>query len=102
MSTPNSERPADTEVDQRPTVASVAAVASTTDDLEAAQPTHPDRPVGVNVDTAGLGTEPGDSEDLPADETLPVDEELAEGHADLADDEEGLGAETDAADSRDA
>jgi hypothetical protein len=94
MSTPNTDRPADTEVDERPTVASVAAVASTTDDLEAAQPTHPDRPVGVNVDTAAIGTEPGDSEpELDGD--LAIDE-------DLADAEEGLGAETDAGDSPDA
>jgi hypothetical protein len=94
MSTPNTDRPADTEVDERPTVASVAAVASTTDDLEAAQPTHPDRPVGVNVDTAAIGTEPGDSE--PAlDGDLAIDD-------DLADAEEGLGAETDAGDSPDA
>ena len=91
MSTPNSERPADTQVDQQPTVASVAAVASTTDDLEAAQPSHPDRPVGVNVDTASLGTE------SDATEALAPDDEEGE------DSDEALGAsQTDAADSREA
>ncbi len=91
MSTPNSERPADTEVDQQPTVASVAAVASTTDDLEAAQPSHPDRPVGVNVDTASLGTEAGATEDLAPDEDMAEDSD------------EALGAsQTDAADSRES
>lgn len=50
-------RPENTEVAEHPTVASVAAVASTTDDVEAAEPTHPDRPVGVNLDTASIGTE---------------------------------------------
>jgi hypothetical protein len=117
MSTPNSDRPADTEVDQRPTVASVAAVASTTDDLEAAEPTHPDRPVGVNVDTASVGTEPGATEALPekdqgsedhgtedrgADEDFAPDEDMAE--EDMAEDsDEALGAsQTDAADSRES
>jgi hypothetical protein len=91
MSTPNSDRPADTEVDQKPTVASVAAVASTTDDLEAAEPSHPDRPVGVNVDTAALGTEPDATEDLAPDEDMAEDSD------------EALGAsQTDAADSRDS
>ena len=107
MSTPNSDRPADTEVDQRPTVASVAAVASTTEDLEAAEPTHPDRPVGVNVDTASVGTEPGATEALAenhhgadeggADEDFAPDEDMAE------DSDEALGAsQTDAADSRES
>ncbi|WP_210481473.1 hypothetical protein [Naasia sp. SYSU D00948] len=88
--TDSSERPRDTEVPEPPTVASVAAVASTTDDLEAAQPSHPDRPVGVNVDTASLGTEPGATEELAPDE-------------DGEDSDEALGAsQTDAADSREA
>ena len=91
MSTPNSERPADTEVDQQPTVASVAAVASTTDDLEAAQPSHPDRPVGVNVDTASLGTESNATEDLAPDDEVGEDSDEALG-----------AAQTDAADSREA
>ena len=57
-----SERPAHTEVENPPTIASVAAVASTSGDVEAAEPTHPDRPVGRNVDTASAGTEPGANE----------------------------------------
>lgn len=90
MNADSSERPRDTEVDQPPTVASVAAVASTTDDLEAAQPTHPDRQVGVNVDTASLGTEPDATEQLVPD-------------AEPADSDDALDASrTDAADSRDA
>ena len=90
MSTDNSERPRDTEVDEPPTVASVAAVASTTEDLEAAQPTHPDRPVGVNVDTAARGTEPDATEPLASDDAP-------------EDSDEALGAaQTDAADSREA
>jgi hypothetical protein len=91
MSSQDSKRPADTEVDEKPTVASVAAVASTTEDLEAAEPSHPDRPVGVNVDTASLGTDSGATEDLPADEDMAEDSDEALG-----------AAQTDAADSREA
>jgi hypothetical protein len=98
MSTPNTDQPADADQqDARPTVASLATVASTTDDLESESPTHPDRPVGVNVDTAAAGTEPGDTETL--DEAK---EHLAQADG-LGGDSEALGGEqTDAADSRDA
>lgn len=69
------EHPEHTDVAQAPTVASVAAVVSTTEDLEAAQPSHPDRPVGVNVDTASLGTEPDANEtpDSTRDADAPQD-----------------------------
>ncbi|HEY8588249.1 MAG TPA: hypothetical protein VIL55_01735 [Naasia sp.] len=95
MSTTDSNEQPDTDLPQdRPTVASVATVASTSADVEAANPTHPDRPVGVNVDTAGLGTSAGDTDDAAAAQGL-ADDDGGLG-------EEGLGAETDAADSRDA
>jgi len=59
----------DPEIGSRPTVASVAAVASTSDDVEAAEPTHPDRPVGVDIDTAAIGTEPGATEGVDESES---------------------------------
>ena len=78
--TSDSGKPEHTDVETPPTVASVAAVASTTDDLEAAEPTHPDRPVGVNVDTAALGTEPGATEGAPLSQgTAPEPVEFEEG-----------------------
>ncbi|MCU1438505.1 MAG: hypothetical protein JWP66_1592 [Naasia sp.] len=91
MNLSDTDSSADQPESERPTVASMATVASTSDDVEAANPTHPDRPVGVNVDTADIGTAVSDSEDAAA----------AQGMA--ADDEEALGAaQTDAAASRDA
>lgn len=62
----DSPRPEHTDVEQAPTVASVATVASTSGDVEAAEPSHPDRPVGVNVDTASVGLDDEDIDDLPA------------------------------------
>jgi hypothetical protein len=82
---------------RRPTVASLATVTSTSDDLEAARPSHPDRPVGVNVDTADLGTDPGDSEEQSDADLAPDEQPAGE------DSDEALGAaQTDAADSREA
>lgn len=82
-----SERPAHTEVENPPTIASVAAVASTSDDVEAAEPTHPDRPVGRNVDTAAVGTEPGADEIAPPDSVDPVDDVATDAGQDGVDDE---------------
>lgn len=59
-------RPDNTEVDRAPTVASVAAVASTSGDVEAAEPSHPDRPVGVNVDTAAVGLDEEQLDEVPS------------------------------------
>jgi hypothetical protein len=85
MTTNEHERPEHTEVADRPTVASVAAVVSTTEDLEAAEPSHPDRPVGVNVDTAALGVEPGANEPEVAEEDTDTDDADADADAVAAD-----------------
>lgn len=70
-------RPEHTDVEQAPTVASVATVASTSGDVEAAEPSHPDRPVGVNVDTAGVGVDEDEYGEVPnaadSDESLPAE-----------------------------
>lgn len=79
-------KPRHTEVHDTPTVASVATVASTSGDVEAAEPSHPDRPVGVDVDTASIGTEPGATEG--------VDYSASEGSA-SKDSEDPLAASTD-------
>jgi hypothetical protein len=71
-------RPEHTEVEKAPTVASVATVASTSGDVEAAEPSHPDRPVGVNVDTAAVGLDEEELNDVPipggaGDDPLPAE-----------------------------